>query len=146
MISRLQRFRDRHAIGGAGAALEPVLSWRATGRRCFSRDASEPLTARIGKMRRKSGIYICGEHQLGNLDAARAARRISRAAGIKIVPRSPIAKALANPKSLRAALDAKCFDCEGGGADPHWKQRIGNCVCPDCPLYPLRPYQNLRAE
>ena len=53
----------------------------------------------------------------------------------------PIERAKRNPKSLRAAIDAKCWDCEGGDADPapHW--RIGNCVCPDCPLYPVRPYQ-----
>lgn len=55
---------------------------------------------------------------------------------------NPIEKALKNPKSLRAAINAKCFDCQGQDADPAPKWRIGNCEMPDCPLYPLRPYQD----
>jgi hypothetical protein len=55
---------------------------------------------------------------------------------------NPIEKALKNPKSLRAAINAKCFDCQGQDADPAPKWRIGNCEMPDCPLYSLRPYQD----
>jgi hypothetical protein len=55
---------------------------------------------------------------------------------------NPIQKALKNPKSLRAAINAKCFDCQGQDADPAPKWRIGNCEISDCPLYPLRPYQD----
>ena len=54
----------------------------------------------------------------------------------------PIERARRNPRSLRAAIDAMCWDCQGRDADPAPRWRIGNCVCPDCPLYPLRPYQN----
>ena len=45
------------------------------------------------------------------------------------------------PKSLRAAINAKCWDCQGGNSDPAPGWRIGNCVCPECPLYAVRPYQ-----
>jgi hypothetical protein len=55
---------------------------------------------------------------------------------------NPIEKALKNPKSLRAAINAKCFDCQGQDADPAPKWRIGNCEISDCPLYSLRPYQD----
>ncbi len=76
-----------------------------------------------------------------NLDAARRAREILRAAGIKIVPLSPIAKARANPKSLRAAIDGKCWDCIGAGADPNPRGAIRDCAIRDCTLHPVRPYQ-----
>ena len=55
---------------------------------------------------------------------------------------SPIEKLRANPKSLRASINAKCFDCMGQDSDPAVKWRIGNCEIPDCPLYNVRPYQD----
>ena len=55
---------------------------------------------------------------------------------------NPIEKALQNPKSLRAAINAECFDCQGQDSDPAPKWRIGNCEISDCPLYTLRPYQD----
>ncbi len=54
----------------------------------------------------------------------------------------PMEKLRANPKSLRAAINAKCWDCQGRDSDPAPKWRIGNCECPDCPLYEVRPYQD----
>lgn len=59
---------------------------------------------------------------------------------------NPIQKARENQKSLRLAVNAKCFDCQGLDHDPgvHW--RIGNCECPDCPLWPVRPYQHLEGK
>lgn len=77
------------------------------------------------------------------LERARQRQAEMRAAGIAPRRRNPIEKAQANPASLRAAIDAKCFDCEGGDADPRVQWRIANCVCPDCPLYPVRPHQRL---
>ena len=49
---------------------------------------------------------------------------------------SPILKALANPKSLRAAINAKCFECSG---DQY--REVTHCLANDCPLWPLRPWQ-----
>jgi hypothetical protein len=54
----------------------------------------------------------------------------------------PIERTKRNPKSLRAAINAKCWDCQGRDADPSPRWRIGNCEIPDCPLYNVRPYQN----
>ncbi len=54
----------------------------------------------------------------------------------------PIERAKRNPKSLRAAIDGKCWDCQGRNADPAPRWRIGNCECADCTLYPVRPYQS----
>lgn len=82
-------------------------------------------------------------HSSAPLERARQRQAEMRAAGIVPQRRNPIEKASANPNSLRAAIDAKCFDCEGGDADPRVQWRVGNCVCPDCPLYPVRPHQRL---
>jgi hypothetical protein len=57
----------------------------------------------------------------------------------------PLEKARRNPKSLRLAVNAKCFDCEGGNADPNVQRRIGTCSIAACPLHPVRPYQELAA-
>ncbi len=75
-----------------------------------------------------------------------AAQRLSdslaawRAAGSPIL--DPIAKAAANPQSRALAIAAKCYDCQGGDADPGWRWRIGNCTA-RCPLVPVRPHQHL---
>lgn len=48
------------------------------------------------------------------------------------------------PVSRKLAIDAHCFDCQGGDADKGWKWRIANCECAaTCSLYPLRPYQKI---
>ena len=52
----------------------------------------------------------------------------------------PMIKLRENPKSLRAAINAKCWDCQGCDSDPAPRWRIGNCVMGDCPLYFVRPY------
>lgn len=54
----------------------------------------------------------------------------------------PIQRAKRSPKSLRAAVDAKCWDCQGRNADPAPRWRIGNCQVGQCSLYPVRPYQS----
>ena len=55
---------------------------------------------------------------------------------------NPIEKAKRKPMSLRLAVNAKCWECQGGSSDPHPRWRIGNCEVVDCPLYPKRPYQD----
>lgn len=64
-----------------------------------------------------------------------------RAAGEKIVVLDPIEKAAANPKSLRLAINGKCFDCVGAGHDPAPRKAIGQYPSTDCPLWNVRPYQ-----
>ena len=81
-------------------------------------------------------------HPLEKARAKAAERREElKAAGLP-TRLNPIEKAKLNPTSLRRAINAKCWDCEGGDADPHARWRIGNCDIEDCPLLPVRPYQN----
>jgi len=64
----------------------------------------------------------------------------------KLKKRTPVERARSNPKSLRLAINGKCWDCQGGYADPNPQWRIGNCVCPDCSLYPVRPYRKFEGR
>jgi hypothetical protein len=74
------------------------------------------------------------------MDKIRADRA---AAGIVTERLDPIERARRNPTSLKMAITAKCWDCQGGDDDPHPRWRIANCTMPDCPLFPQRPYQKL---
>lgn len=53
----------------------------------------------------------------------------------------PIGKARRNPRSMRLAINGKCWDCIGGGADPNPRKMIRECSVTKCTLWPLRPYQ-----
>ena len=57
---------------------------------------------------------------------------------IEVVRLNPIEKAKNNPKSLRLAIDAQCFDCMGRTGSTN---DIRECTAKDCPLYPVRPYR-----
>ena len=59
---------------------------------------------------------------------------------------NPLELAARNPGNMRLAIAAKCWDCEGQNWDPCVEWRIANCVIPDCPLYPVRPHQELCRE
>ena len=74
------------------------------------------------------------------LQRAREAQARLRAEG-KLQQLDPLEKAQAKPQSLRLAINAKCWDCIGGDADPCPRWRIGNCMVSRCPLHPQRPYQ-----
>lgn len=49
---------------------------------------------------------------------------------------TPLEKAANNPKSLRLAINAKCFDCTC-----YSRIEVTNCEITDCPLWALRPWQ-----
>jgi hypothetical protein len=57
-----------------------------------------------------------------------------------------ITRAEKNPNSLAMAINAFCFHCMGGTAnalpDPGWKELIGTCTAPACPLFAHRPYRD----
>lgn len=59
----------------------------------------------------------------------------------EVLRKDPIEKARDNPKSLRLAVNAKCYDCVGAGADPSPRKEIGRCPSTGCPLHPVRPFQ-----
>ncbi len=72
-----------------------------------------------------------------------AIREERAAAGIVTERLDPMERAKRNPTSLKAAITAKCYDCQGRDSDPHPRWRIGNCVSQqECPLWNHRPYQN----
>lgn len=75
------------------------------------------------------------------LEMARERRREMAEAGIKVVVKNPLEKLAERPESLRLAINAKCYQCEGGDSDPGVKQRIGTCSIRDCGLWAVRPYQ-----
>ena len=54
----------------------------------------------------------------------------------KSVALNPIEKAKANPKSLRAAINAKCWDCCCGS-----RTEVTRCLSKDCPLWIQRPWK-----
>ena len=50
---------------------------------------------------------------------------------------TPTEKAILNPRSLRAAINAKCWDCTC-----FQKREVTKCVMVKCPLWNIRPWQN----
>jgi len=81
------------------------------------------------------------DKQVDPLVLARARYAELRRQG-KSKPKTPIEAHLGHPLSLRLAVTAKCWDCQGGDADPHPRWRIGNCEITDCPLWTVRPWQH----
>lgn len=77
-----------------------------------------------------------------SLEKARLAIAERRASGIKPVLLDPIEKARRHPTSLRLAINGKCWDCIGAGADPNPRHAIRDCTIRDCTLWPVRPYQS----
>ena len=64
-----------------------------------------------------------------------------RAQGVVIRRKNPLEKLAEMPLSLRRAVTAKCFQCEGEDSDPGVQWRIGNCEIADCALHPVRPFK-----
>jgi len=82
------------------------------------------------------------ETKLTGLEAARLRVAEMKARGEKPERLDPVAKAKRNPKSRRLAMDAMCWQCQCGDADPAPRWRIGNCRVITCALWRLRPYQS----
>jgi len=54
---------------------------------------------------------------------------------------TPIERSQQDPKSLRKAINAKCYHCVGENYDPNPYGRIHDCTIKECPLWAVRPYQ-----
>ncbi len=80
------------------------------------------------------------------LEIAQEKRAAMKAQGIAVERLSPAEKLARNPTSLRAAINAKCFDCMGAGCDPGWRKAIGECTVRACGLYAVRPYQGAASD
>ena len=79
------------------------------------------------------------------LQKAQEINKLRRESGIKLIVKNPLEKAALRPDSLRLAINAKCYDCIGQDSDTDWRGSIRNCVCDDCPLFTVRPYQHKTA-
>lgn len=63
---------------------------------------------------------------------------------VEIVHLDPMEKSEANPKSMKYAIRAKCFDCNCGEA---WVNRTRFCTIFGCPLWKVRPFrQNITEQ
>lgn len=71
---------------------------------------------------------------------AREAREARKAAGLGATA-GPLEKARAEPKSMRKAITAFCYECMGGDGEPGARGFVRDCTAPQCALYPLRPWQ-----
>lgn len=70
------------------------------------------------------------------LQKAREKREEMKAQGIEVERLDPIEKAKRDPKSLRKAINAKCWDCACEN-----RTEIRDCEVKNCPLWNVRPYQ-----
>jgi hypothetical protein len=60
---------------------------------------------------------------------------------------TPIQKAKLNPKSLRLAINAQCYDCIYDKSEQGtWRQQVEACPSANCPLYCHRPKSNSLSE
>lgn len=70
------------------------------------------------------------------IEALKAHAEAVKRGEIEVVQLNPIQKLEKNPKSLRLAINAMCYQCMGG-----YRQEIKNCTAQSCALYNVRPYQ-----
>jgi hypothetical protein len=76
-------------------------------------------------------------------DALAEYRRKVAAGEIEAPQRSanPLERAQKRPTSLKMAIAARCWQCQGEGEDVGWREAIKRCTVPSCALHPHRPYQ-----
>ena len=77
------------------------------------------------------------------LELAREKRRELVEQGVKLERKNPIEKSRDNPNSLKAAINAKCYECVCGDMNSNWKTLVKECEVGDnlCSLWKVRPYQ-----
>ena len=73
--------------------------------------------------------------------AAHKKRQLMKEAGEKVVYRSPQEKWEDNPTSLRASINAKCYDCVGGDSDTNHRTKIKECDIETCSLWLVRGWK-----
>ncbi len=78
------------------------------------------------------------------LEKAHEKMKQMRADGWRPIQLNPIDKAKKNPNSLKLAIRAMCWTCEGKDNDPGVKQRVSLCSISSCPLWLHRPWQSIK--
>lgn len=74
------------------------------------------------------------------LEKARETMDKLREQGIAVRRKSPLERLAEEPKSLRRAITAFCYQCMGGDADQGVRGSIRACSSTSCPLWDVRPY------
>ncbi|GAA6183768.1 hypothetical protein NBRC116595_10160 [Aliiglaciecola sp. NS0011-25] len=60
---------------------------------------------------------------------------------------TPMQRAKSNPKSLRLAINAQCYDCIYDKSESGtWRQQVEACPSKNCPLYLNRPTSSSQEE
>jgi hypothetical protein len=78
-----------------------------------------------------------------NFDSVKAS--LSTQIAVKTI--TPIQRAKLNPKSLRLAVNAQCYDCIYDKSDMgSWRQQVAACPSINCPLYCQRPKATSQGE
>jgi len=81
------------------------------------------------------------------LNTTETKEEVSSAPKQKKRRRNPLEVLEDNPTSLRAAINAIYWECQGSGEDPGIVDAIRNCTCGHiCPAYRVRPYQKKRTQ
>lgn len=80
------------------------------------------------------------------VEILRRAAEERKAAGVTTaLEHNWIKKSNADPKSMKKAIAAMCFQCFGGTEDElpdgGWKELIRTCTSPKCAIYRFRPYR-----
>jgi hypothetical protein len=73
----------------------------------------------------------------GRLVAARLAMRAKREAGEVVRHFNPDERLEQNPRSLRRAVNAMCWQCMGRASS--WRADVRGCTATGCALYGFRP-------
>lgn len=63
-------------------------------------------------------------------------RKLASGEIVRAEPLDPIEKAKANPKSMRLAINAKCYDCTCFS-----RSEVTLCEITTCSLWSMRPWQ-----
>ena len=79
------------------------------------------------------------EHSLRKATEARKAK-VDAGTLIRL---TPLEKAKANPTSLRAAINGKCWQCVHADTETRPRHKIRDCIHSDCTLHAVRPYQQI---
>jgi len=76
------------------------------------------------------------------IEQAQQALKAKREAG-EIEYLNPTEKAIRNPESLKAAINAMCYECVGRDEGDSPRKTIAECSGWSCPLWSHRPHQHL---
>lgn len=101
------------------------------------REAGQPIRRSLAKPLREYFLDLAGVYlNQGCRDAPIREMRAEACANYEA----------ARKKGLAAAVQRICYECQGGDADPGPKIRVRDCTIEQCPLHPVRPWQQVKGR